>query len=101
MRVGPVSLLALFLLPVTLCAQWQGSFGIGTGIVRYAGGSSFSALTVSPAAQWVTPSVYLGAGGAISLLGGGAWAGPGRADMWGPPSTRERSIPPAISAPLA
>jgi len=101
MRVGPVSLLALFLLPVTLCAQRQGSFGIGTGIVRYAGGSSFSALTVSPAAQWVTPSVYLGAGGAISLLEGGVWAGQARADMWASLSRRERSIRPAISATLA
>src|SRR5256712_13764468 len=101
MRVGPVSLLALFLLPVTLCAQRQGSFGIGPGIVRYAGGSSFSALTVSPAAQWVTPSVYLGAGGAISLLEGGVWAGQARADMWASLSRRKRSIRPAISATLA
>ena len=101
MRVGPVSLLALFLLPVTLCAQRQGSFGIGTGIVRYAGGSSFSALTVSPAAQWVTPSIYLGAGGAISLLEGGVWAGQARADMWASLSRREHSIRPAISATLA
>src|SRR5438034_8586763 len=68
MRMGPVSFLALSLLtPVTLCAQGQASLGIGTGIVRYAGGSSFSALTVSPAAQWLTPTTYLGASAAGSL----------------------------------
>src|SRR2546428_13970170 len=98
MRVGPVSLLALFLLPVTLCAQRQGSFGIGTGIVRYAGGSSFSALTVSPAAQWVTPSVYLGAGGAGSPLGGGVWGRPAPAANVGPPVPRRGRVRPRVPA---
>src|SRR2546428_7636089 len=98
MRVGPVSLLALFLLPVTLCAQRQGSFGIGTGIVRYAGGSSFSALTVSPAAQWVTPSVYLGAGGGVSLFRRRGWAGLAPGGNWGRPARPARDHRPASSA---
>ena len=100
--MGPVSFLALSLLtPVTLCAQGQASLGIGTGIVRYAGGSSFSALTVSPAAQWLTPTTYLGASAAGSLLQGGGWAGQARADIWAVLSKRERGIRAAISATLA
>jgi len=100
--MGPVSFVALFaMLPVTLCAQGQASLGIGTGIVRYAGGSSFSAVTVSPAAQWLTPTTYLGTSGAVSLLEGGVWAGQARADIWAVLSKRERGLRPAISATLA
>jgi len=74
MKVGPVSFLVLAAMPLPLCAQRQASLGVGTGIVRYAGGSSFSALTVSPALSRATLSSYLGAGGSVSLLQGGVWA---------------------------
>src|SRR2546426_1024227 len=84
MRMGTVSFLSLLtLLPLTLSAQRQASLGIGTGIVRYSGGSSFSALTVSPAAQCLTPSTYFGVSGAVSLLEGGVLASPGRAGVLG------------------
>jgi len=96
--MGPVSFWALLaLLPVTLCAQRQASLGIGSGIVRYSGGSSFSALTVSPAAQRLSPWSFLGFGGSLSLLEGGVWAGQARADVWASLSRRERGIRPAFS----
>jgi hypothetical protein len=100
--MGPVSFSATLLaLPLTLAAQRQASLGIGTGIVRYAGGSSFSALTVSPAAQRLSSLSYLGAGGAVSLLEGGAWAGQGRADVWAALSRRATGLRPALSATIA
>ena len=97
--MGPVSFCALLaLLPVTLCAQRQASLGIGSGIVRYSGGSSFSALTVSPAAQRLSPWSFFGFGGSLSLLEGGIRAGQARADIWASLSKRERGIRPAVSA---
>jgi len=102
MRMGPVSFLALLaVLPVTLCAQRQASLGVGTGIVRYSGGSSFSALTVSPAAQRLTASTFLGASVAVSLLEGGVWASQGRADTWVALPLATGEIRPAVSAALA
>ena len=80
MKVGPVFFLAA--LPVALYAQSQTSLGVGVGTVRYAGGSSFSAATVSPAVQLLSPSSYLSAGGSASILKDGVWAGQGRADLW-------------------
>ena len=76
MPVGPVFFLAV------LAVQQQASLGLGTGIVRYAGGASFSALTASPAIQWLSPSMFAAASGAVSLLEGGHSAAQGRADVW-------------------
>src|SRR2546426_12401408 len=83
MKLGPVFFLpalALFTLPDS--ARTQASLGIGTGIVRYAGGSSFSSFTASPAVPGLSPSSYVAAGGAASLLAGGVWAGQGRGGLW-------------------
>jgi len=80
MKVGPVCFLAL--LPALLQAQHQASLGMGLGVVRHDNGSSFSAFTLSPAVQRLTPLLYAGANGGISLLEGGVWAGQGRADLW-------------------
>jgi hypothetical protein len=80
MKVGPVFFLAA--LPVALHAQSQASLGVGVGTVRYTGGSSFSAVTVSPAVQLLSPSSYLSAGGSASILKDGVWAGQARADLW-------------------
>ncbi len=91
----------LVLWPVTLCAQRQASLGIGTGIVRYAGGSSFSALTLAPALQLSTASTYLSGGGALSLLQGGTWAGQARADIWSVLTRQTRGIRPALGATLS
>jgi hypothetical protein len=102
MRMGPVSFLALLALaPLALSAQRQASVGVGTGFVRYPGGSSFSALTVSPAAQQLSPSTYLGAGGAISALEGGVWAGQARADIWAALPIPASALRPALSVSIA
>ena len=102
MRMGPVFLLALLAAaPLPLRAQRQASLGVGTGVVRYAGGSAFSALTVSPAAQRVSPFSYLGVGASISLLEGGVWASQGRADVWAALSRGESGVRPAVSATIA
>ena len=81
MRMGPVFFLAAFS-PVVLRAQTQASVGIGVGTARYAGGSTFSAATVSPAVQRLTPSFFVGAGGSLSMLKDGVWASQARADAW-------------------
>jgi len=102
MRMGPVSFLVLLVvMPFTLCAQRQASLGFGTGIVRYAGGSSFSALTVSPAAQRLSASTYLGVSGSASLLEGGVWASQARADIWAALSQSSSRIRPAVSATIS
>ncbi|HMG19252.1 MAG TPA: glycogen-binding domain-containing protein [Gemmatimonadales bacterium] len=102
MRMGPVLFLALLAAaPLPLSAQRQASLGLGTGVVRYAGGSSFSAFTVSPAAQRISPFIYLGAGGSVSLLDGGVWASQGRADVWAALSHRDSGVRPAVSATIA
>jgi len=100
MRMGPVLFFTL-LVPATIGAQGQASLGVGTGIVRYAGGSSFSALTLSPAAQRLSASTYLGAGGALSLLEAGVWASQGRADLWATLPVRTAGIRPAVNATIS
>jgi hypothetical protein len=79
--MGPV-FFSLACLPASVLAQNQASLGIGLGVVRHEAGSSFSALTLSPAVQRLTPSFYIGAGGGVSLLERGVWAEQGRADLW-------------------
>lgn len=84
MKMGPVFFLLVGIVPACdLEAQGQISLGFGLGVVRHDDGTSFSALTISPAAQRVAPTLYVGAGGGISLLEAGVWAGQGRADFWG------------------
>src|SRR6266513_1449243 len=100
MRMGPVFFLTLSLLPPRLPAQWTASAGLGAGIVRYAGGSSFSALTLAPAAQRFSPSTYVTIGGALSLLNG-ASAEQGRAELWAALSQDTSGIRPAVTATLA
>jgi len=78
--MGPVFFLAAF--PLALCAQTQASLGVGIGTVRYAGGSTFSAGTLSPAVQRLSPSFYVAAGGSLSALQDGVWATQARADAW-------------------
>ncbi len=101
MRMGPVSFLVfLAISPRALSAQQSASLGVGTGVVRYSGGSSFSALTASPAAQRLSPWTYLGAGGSLSLLERGIWGAQGRADVWAALKNRTGTRP-AISATIA
>jgi len=102
MRLGPVSFCVLLgCVPFTLVAQTTGSVGAGTGIVRYAGGSSFSSLTLSPAALRTTAWIYLSAGGAVSLLKDGVWATQGRMDLWAYLPGSMHGFRPAIGATLS
>jgi len=102
MHMGPVSFSALLIaLPLTLAAQRQASLGVGAGVVRYSGGSSFSALSVAPAGQWVSPSIYLGVTGAASLLEAGVWAGQARVDVWAALSRAGANTRLAVNATLA
>ena len=96
--MGPVFFLAA-LAPVVLRAQTQASVGVGVGTVRYAGGSTFSAGTVSPAVQRISPSFYVGAGGSLSLLKDGVWASQGRGDVWAavPLHRNDRTVGPRIA----
>lgn len=80
MHMGPV--LFLCVLAQGQTEEWGGSLGVGIGVVRHDQGSSFSAFTLAPAVQRFSPSFYIGAGGAVSLLEQGVWAGQGRADIW-------------------
>src|SRR3989442_1583392 len=82
MRMGPVSFWLLLTAPPALSGQRQASAAVGTGSVRYAGGSSFGVLTLSAAGQTQSPWTYLGANAAVSLLEGGVWASQGRGDIW-------------------
>ncbi|MDP3911752.1 MAG: hypothetical protein Q8Q14_15315, partial [Gemmatimonadales bacterium] len=72
----------MLLLPSVLATQEQASLGASVGSVRHSGGSSFAAISVSPAAYLLRPSLYLGAAGSLSLLEDDVWAGQGRADLW-------------------
>src|SRR5262245_42552419 len=102
MRMGPVLFSSIFVVvAVPLRAQQPVSLGVSTGIVRYAGGSSFSILTLSPAVQHFSPFIYAGAGGSASLLEGGIWAGQARSDFWAALSHRTRGFRPAVSATIA
>src|SRR5260370_19264331 len=102
MKLGPVFFLpALALVTLPDSARTQASLGIGTGIVRYAGGSSFSSFTASPAVQRLSPSSYVAASGAASLLGGGVWAGQGRGDLWAAMPTHPAAVRVAGSASIA
>src|SRR5262245_23932228 len=101
MRLGPVFFFpALALLPLGLSAQSQASLGVGAGIVRHSGGSSFSALMVAPSVLRLSPSFYLGATGGVSLLKNEVWAGQGRADIWAAFPRRASGFRGAISAAI-
>ena len=102
MKLGPIFVLpalALFTRPDT--ARTQASLGIGTGIVRYAGGSSFSAFTVSPTIQRLSSSFYVAASGAASLLAEGVWAGQGHGDLWAAIPIHSSAVRMAGSASIA
>ena len=102
MRMGPVWFCALAVCtPLAVVAQTTGSVGAGTGVVRYAGGSSFSALTLSPAGQRSSTWTYVGLAGSISLLKDGVWAAQGRSDIWAYLSRRNTGIRPAIGATIS
>ncbi len=102
MNLGPVFIFpALTMVPLALCAQNQASLGVGAGVVRYAGGSSFSPFTLSPAGQLLSPAFFLGAAAGVSLLETGARAAQGRADLWAAFPHRTSGFRGAASATIA
>src|ERR1051325_7195219 len=102
MKVGPVLFcLAFTALPLALPAQRQAALGAGVGVVRYAGGSSFSAFTLSPALQSLNPDSYFAVSGSASLLDSAVWAATARADLWTMLSHRTSGVRPAASVTLA
>ncbi len=62
--------------------QAQGSFGIGVGTVRYAGGTSVSTASFSPAWTFDSPNTNLSVGGTLASVPLGVWSSQGRADLW-------------------
>lgn len=102
MKMGPVLFfVALSMTPPSLAAQRQASLGAGIGIVRYAGGSSFSTFTASPAFQILGTNSYFAVSGSASLLDSAVWAGQGRADLWTVLSHGSSGLRPAASVTLA
>ncbi|HTI05241.1 MAG TPA: glycogen-binding domain-containing protein [Gemmatimonadales bacterium] len=101
--MGPVLFLlaTLVALPLALPAQRQASLGAGIGVVRYAGGSSLSTLTLSPAMQILGSSSYFAVSGSASLLDSAVWAEQGRADVWAVLGHTSSRVRPAASATLA
>ena len=84
MKLGPVFFwAACFAMPCSVAAQGQASLGLGMGIVRHDQGTSFSAFTLAPAAQRLSPTLFLGTTGALSLLERGVWAAQARGEVWG------------------
>lgn len=100
MRMGPVFFSAILVVTPSLCAQ-EVSLGLGTGLARFSGGSSFSVFTASPSVQHFSPYSYIGIGGAVSLLEAGEWAGQARGDLWAALMRRERGLRPAVSTALS
>jgi hypothetical protein len=64
-------------------AQIAASLGAGVGTVRYAGGTSFSSASFSPAAAYDSPTLTASAGGVLASLPGGVWSTQGRGEIWG------------------
>ncbi len=87
--------------PLRAAAQTQASLGGGVGTVRFAGGSSFSAATLSPAVQLLGSRLFAGASGSFSTLPKGAVATQGRAEFWASAPTGRGRLEVALGASLA
>jgi len=75
--------LALLTFPVPAArGQAQGSFGLGVGTVRYAGGTKVSTASFSPAWTFDSPNTSLSFGGTLASVPLGVWSSQGRADVW-------------------
>lgn len=84
----------------TAGAQTDASLGIGAGTVRYAGGATFSSLSLAPAFQW-SGVAALDLGGLLSSLPAGEWAAQARGNVWAPLRAETRVLRPAVAATLA
>src|SRR5437867_817151 len=78
--VVSLTLLATFLRAAH--AQAQGSFGVGVGTVRYAGGTKVSTASFSPAWTFESPKASLNFSGTLASVPLGVWSSQGRADLW-------------------
>jgi hypothetical protein len=88
-RTAMLSLALLTFLVPAARGQAQGSFGLGVGTVRYAGGTSVSTASFSPAWTFDSPNTSLSVGGTLASVPLGVWSSQGRADLW-------VSTPPAV-----
>ncbi len=70
-------------------AQAQGSFGVGVGTVRYAGGTKVSTASFSPAWTFDSRNASLSFAGTFASVPLGVWSSQGRTDVW-------VSTPPAL-----
>jgi len=66
----------------TLAAQGDVTLGLGAGTVRYTGGASFSTASVSPAAQFESPTLTAAGSASLASLPQGVWSTQGRGDVW-------------------
>jgi AMP-activated protein kinase-like protein len=82
-------------------AQTEISLGFGVGTVRFAGGSSFSSVTLAPALRFAAPGFYLESNGFVSSLPDGGWAAQGRADAWMPLWAETAQVHPALAGTVA
>ncbi len=62
--------------------QAQGSFGIGVGTVRYAGGTKVSTASFSPAWTFDSRNASLSCAGTFASVPLGVWSSQGRTDVW-------------------
>jgi AMP-activated protein kinase-like protein len=81
----------------TVAAQTDASLGVGAGTVRYAGGATFSSLSLAPSFQW-SGAAALDLGGLLSSLPAGEWAMQARGNVWAPLLAEARVLRPAVAA---
>src|SRR6266849_5895245 len=81
-RTAMLSLALLTFLVPAARGQAQGSFGLGVGTVRYAGGTKVSTASFSPAWTFDSPNTSLSFGGTLASVPLGVWSSQGRADVW-------------------
>lgn len=84
----------------TVAAQTDASLGVGAGTVRYAGGATFSSLSLAPAVQW-NGVAAVDLGGLLSSLPAGEWAAQARGNVWAPLLAEARVLRPAVAATFA
>src|SRR5437867_2990182 len=65
-----------------LLAQGHASVAVGAGTVRYTGGTTFSSASISPAAEFTTPTLTANGTATVASLPQQAWSTQGRGDVW-------------------
>lgn len=68
--------------PAVLVAQTEASLALGTGTVRFPGGSKQSAIMLTPAVELDLSQLTASLQGTLASLPGGIWSEQGRANAW-------------------